>query len=121
VLDTRLAVADRAGVVPKVGPTLGPDLRRPGPTDSPPWFALLSGATLISVLTAVGIVWTSAILRTSSPLVRIGLSPAVGLALVGAAAIVIDRTGPRLSSGGGAVGIFAVFALGSIMAAVRRT
>jgi hypothetical protein len=121
VLDTRLAVAYRAGVVPKVGPTHGPDVSRPGPTDSPPWFALLSGVTLISVLTAVGIVWTSVILRTSPPLVRIGLSPAVGLGLVGAAAIVVDRIGPRLSSGGGTVAIVVVFALGSLTAAVRRS
>lgn len=99
---------------------LGPDLGVPGPALSPPWFALWSAAVLITILAGVGIIWTNAILGTSPLLIRIGLSPAVGLAFVGLAAIVADRIGLRLSSGGGGAAIVAVFVVGCATAALRR-
>jgi hypothetical protein len=115
VLESRLPVTRH----PRSG-GLGPDLGAPGAALSPPWFALWYGAVLITILTGVGIVWTNPILGASPLLVQIGLSPGVGVALVGLAAIVVDRMGLRLSSGNGGAAVVSMFAIGFAAGVIRR-
>jgi len=94
-----------------------------GPGEGPiaPWAPVWLALGLVVLFALVGAPWAHLPLRHDSRLVRLGLAPALGLASVGLASILVDSVGLRLGTPVGAgVAIVGGFALG-VAAVVARS
>jgi hypothetical protein len=107
------------GVAALPGSTLGADRRpspedaaltSPGPAPMSPWLPLWLSPMVLGLLAVVGWPWTRVAWRGGSTLVQVAVAPAVGLAGIALAAVVVDALGIGLG------GVGAVVATGGVVA-----
>jgi hypothetical protein len=99
-------------------------LTSPGPSPMSPWLPLWLSPIVLGLLAIVGWPWTRVVWREGSILVQVAIAPAVGLAGMALAAVVVDALGIGLGGVGAAVatggvvgtGILAVFLLRKVVA-----
>jgi hypothetical protein len=80
-----------------------------------------AGAVTLAILVAVGLVWANVVDPVSDGLTRLGLAPAVGIAVLGLAAIVVDSSGLKLSGTGSVLAVTLAVALGIVGTVVVRS
>ena len=76
------------------------------------WLPMWAGAVTLAILLAVGFVWANVVDPASDGLTRLGLAPAIGIAVIGLAAIVVDSSGLKLSGNGSVLAATLAVALG---------
>jgi len=96
-------------------------LSEPGPPPMSPWAPMWAGAVTLAILVGVGFVWANVVDPMSDGLTRLGLTPAVGIAALGLAAIVVDSSGLKLSGTGSVLAATLVVALGIVGTVVVRS
>jgi hypothetical protein len=85
-----------------------------------PWSVVLGAPLLLAAFGAIGLGWTSWSLRGRPALVRFGLAPAVGAAMLMVASVVVDLVGVRLGSGGWVVAVVLAILPGGVLAIASR-
>jgi hypothetical protein len=96
-------------------------LSEPGPSPMSPWVPMWAGAVTLAIIVAVGFVWANVVDPASDGLTRLGLAPAVGIAVLGLAAIVVDSLGLKLSGTGSVLAATLAVALGIVGTVVVRS